>query len=80
MVEHNGYSAEKGPIFFFDLFGADGLKSFLIQYDQRVIEKILLRTEQLTRTDNKITLVNIKFSWNVCKNLSKNELDNLVIS
>ena len=80
MVEHNGYSAEKGPIFFFGSFGADGLKSFLIQYDQRVIEKILLGTEQLTRTDNKITLVNIKFSWNVCKNLSKNELDNLVIS
>ena len=31
----------------------------------------------MTRTDNKITLVNIKFSLNACKQLSKNELDNL---
>ena len=42
-----------------------------------MIEKILFGTEQLTRTDNKITLVNIKFSLNACKNLTKHELDNL---
>ena len=64
-------------LFFFDSFGADGLKSFIIQDDQKVIEKILLGTEQLTGTDNKITLANIKFSLNACKHLSKNELDNL---
>ena len=55
----------------------DGSKSFTIKDDKRVIEKILFRTEQLTRTDNKITLVNVKFSLNACKNLTKNELDNL---
>ena len=64
-------------IFFFDRFGVDGLKSFTIQDDKKVIEKILIETEQLTRTDNKITLVNIKFNLNACKNLSKRELDNL---
>ena len=53
----------------------DGLKSFIIQDNKKVIEKILLGTEQLTRTENKLTLVNIKFSLNVCKNLTKNELD-----
>ena len=53
------------------------MKSFIIQDDQKVVEKILLRTEQLTRTDKKITSVNIKFSLNAYKNLSKNELDNL---
>ena len=37
-------------------------------------EKIPLGTEQLTKTDNKITLVNIKFSLNSCKNLSKMSL------
>ena len=42
-----------------------------------MIEKILFGTEQLTRTDNKIILVNVKFSLNACKNLTKNELDNL---
>ena len=55
----------------------DGLKSFIIQDGKKVIEKILLGTEQLTRTDNKITLANIKFSLNAYKNLTKNELDNL---
>ena len=40
-------------------------------------EKKFLGTEQLTGTDNKITLVNIKFYLNACKNLSKNELNNL---
>ena len=42
-----------------------------------MIEKILFGTEKLTRTDNKTTLVNIKFNLNACKNLSKKELDNL---
>ena len=31
----------------------------------------------MTRTDNKITLVNIKFPMEAQKNLDKNELDNL---
>lgn len=61
-------------LFFFDSFGADGLKSFIIQDDQKVTEKIPLGTEQLTRTDNKIRLVNIKFYLNSCKNLSKMSL------
>ena len=67
----------KTDLLFFDTFGVDGLKSFRIQDDQKVIEKMLFGTEQLTRTDKKMTLVNIKFSLDACKNLSKNELDNL---
>ena len=59
------------------MFGVDGLISFIIQDDKKVIEKILFETEQLTRTDNKITLVNIKSNLHACKNLSKRELDNL---
>ena len=62
---------------FFDTFSVDRLKSFIIQDDKKVIEKILVGTEQLTRTDNKITLVNIKFNLSACKYLSTNELDNL---
>ena len=67
----------KADIFFFDTFGVDGLKSFIMQDDKKVIEKILFGTEQLTRTDNNIALVNIKFNLNACKNLSNKELDNL---
>ena len=63
--------------FFFDTFGVDGLKSFIIQDDKKVIEKILFGTEKMTRTDNEITLVNIKFNVNACKNLSENELNAL---
>ena len=31
----------------------------------------------MTRTDNKITLANVKFNLNACKNLTKRELDAL---
>ena len=31
----------------------------------------------MTRTDNKMTLVNIKFNLNLCKNLTKEKLDSL---
>ena len=59
------------------MFGTDGLKSFIIQDDRKVIEKILFGTKQMTRTDNKITLVNIKFNLNACKSLNNKELDAL---
>ena len=67
----------KTDLLLFDTFVVDGLKSFIIQEDQKVIEKMLFITAQLTRKDKKITLVNIKFSLNACKNLRKNELNNL---
>ena len=63
--------------FCFYSFGVDSLKNFIIQDDKKVIQKILFGTEQLPRTDNKITLVNVKFSLNARKNLTKNEPDNL---
>ena len=31
----------------------------------------------MTRADNRVTLVNIRFSLNTCKNLSEKELDDL---
>ena len=67
----------KNDIFFFHSFGIDGLKHFIVQDDREVIEKILFGTEKMTRTDNKITLCNIRFNLNACKNLSTEELDAL---
>ena len=75
-MEPNGYRVKNWPVFF-DTFGVDSLKSFIIQDDQKVIVKILSGTVQLKRTDKKIMLVTIKFSVSTYKNLSKNELDNL---
>ena len=45
----------KTGIFFFDSFGADGLKAIINQDDKKVIEKNLFGTQQMRRTDNKIT-------------------------
>ena len=53
------------------------MASKALSYNKKVIEKILFGAEQLTRADNKINLVNIKFNLNACKNLSKKGLDNL---
>ena len=75
-MKHTGHSNKNRPIIFFS-FGVDGLKSFIIQDDKKGVEKIIFGTEQLTRIDNKITLINIKFNLNACKNLSKKEFDNL---
>ena len=71
------WTLNRGETFFFDIFGLDGLKGFIIQDGKKVVEKILFGTEQLIRTGNKITLVNRKFNLNACKNLSKKEFDNL---
>ena len=43
----------KTDIFFFDSFGLDGLKHFIVQDDKHVINKILFGTEKMTRTDKK---------------------------
>ena len=67
----------KTDIFFFDSFGTDGLKHFIVQDDRKTIEKILFGTEKMTRTDSKITLCNIRFNLSAYKNLSKRELDAL---
>ena len=67
----------KADIFFFKSFVVDGLKNFVIQDDKKVIEKILFRTNQMKRKNDEITLVNIIFNLNACKNLSKKELDAL---
>ena len=48
----------KTDIFFFDSFGIDGLKHFIVQDDRKIIKKILFGTEKMTRTDSKITLCN----------------------
>ena len=67
----------RNDIFFFDSFGLDGLKHFIIQDDKPIVDKILLGIEQMNRTDKKITLCKIKFNLSACKELSKKEIDSL---
>ena len=63
--------------FFFDSFRLDGLKHFIIQDDKPIVDKILLGVEQMTRTDQKITLCKVKFNLAACRDLTKNEIDSL---
>ena len=67
----------KADLSFFDSFGVDSLKSFIIQDDKNVTKKLLFGTEKMARTGNKMILVSIKFNLKACKNVSKKELDNL---
>ena len=67
----------KNKLFFFDSLGLDGLKHFIIQDDRKIIDKILIGTEQMNKTDQKVTLCKIKFNLGACKKLSKKEIDSL---
>ena len=61
-------------IFFFDSYGIEGLKHFLIQDDREIVDRILIGIEKMDRTDNKITLRKIKFNLGACKQLSEDEI------
>ena len=67
----------RNDIFFFDSFGFDGLKGFIIQDDKQIVNKILLGLEQMNRSDQKITLCKIIFNLGACKDLTKKEADSL---
>ena len=64
----------KTNIFFFDSYGLDGLKHFIIQDDKAIIDKILIGIDKMGGTDNKITLYKMKFSLGACKELTKDEI------
>ena len=53
------------------------LKHFIIQDDKKIVEKILIEIEKMSRSDKKITLCKIKFNMSAYKKLSKKEIDSL---
>ena len=61
-------------IFFFDSYGIEGLKHFIIQDDREIVDEILIGIEKMDRTDNKITLCKIKCNLGACKQLSEDEI------
>ena len=67
----------KTDILFFDSYGLDGLKHFIIQDDKAIIDKILVGIDKMDRTDNKITLCKIKFDLDACKGLIEDKIDSL---
>ena len=61
-------------IFFFDSYGIDRLKHFIIQDDKEIVDKILIGIEKMDRTENKITLSKIIFNLGACKQQSEDEI------
>ena len=69
--------APKEHLFFFDSFGVEEFKNFIIADDNKTVQKILSGTERMMQTDDKVTLVNIKFSISSCEKLSNKDIKNL---
>ena len=56
-------------IFMFDSFNFKGSKEFIIQEDEKIINKIFYSVENFDKKDNKITLVTLSFSFPEYKKL-----------
>ena len=67
----------RNELFFFESFGLEGLKQFIIQDDIKIIDKILVGIDKIDKSDQKVTLCKIKFNLGACKKLSKNEINSL---
>ena len=67
----------RNELFFFDSFGLEGLKQFIMQDDKKIIDKILVGNDKMDKSDQKITLCKIKFNLGACKKLSRNEINSL---
>ena len=52
----------KKEIFLFDSFGFEGFKEFVLQNNQKVLNKLLCGIEKFNKRDNKITRITLKFS------------------
>ena len=60
-------------IFMFDSFGFESFKEFIIQDDQKIINKIFYSIEKFDEKDNNITLVTLRFSIPQYKKLTNYE-------
>ena len=51
----------KKEIFLFDNFGFEDFKKFILQDNQKILNKILYGIEKVNKKDNKITLITLRF-------------------
>ena len=52
----------KKEIFLFTSFGFEGFKTFILQDNQKILNKTLHGIEKFDKNDNKITLTTLRFS------------------
>lgn len=60
-MEFSGLTSKKG-IFSFDSFGFTGFKEFIMNDDEKIINRLFCDLKKLNMRDNKLTLLTIKFS------------------
>ena len=52
----------KREVFLFNSFGFQGFKEFILQDDQKILNKVLHGIEKVNEKDNKVTQITLKFS------------------
>ena len=60
--------------YFFDSFGFDDFKEFLLQYDKKILDKILYEIKKFEKKDSKIMVITLTFSmerYETIKNLNR---------
>ena len=62
---------------FFDLYGIEEMKHFIVSNDKKIVAKILKGIETIDQKDKKLTLCKLKFSTNPYKRLKENEIKKL---
>ena len=61
-------------MFQFNSSGFTGLKTFIIQNDREIINKVLCVLKKFNKKDNILILISLKFSISVYQNLSHTEI------
>ena len=59
---------------FFDSYGIEGMKHFIVTDDKKMLRKILKVIETIDQTDKKLTTCKLKFSMNAYERLKENEI------
>ena len=70
----------KKEVFLFNSFGFQGFKEFILQDDQKILNKVLHGIEKVNEKDNKVTLITLKFSMQEYEKIkNKNRLSETTI-
>ena len=70
----------KEEVFLFNSFGFQGFKEFILQDDQKILNKVLYGIEKVNEKDNKVTLITLKFSMQEYEKIkNKNRLSETTI-
>ena len=70
----------KKEVFLFNSFGFRGFKEFILQDDQKILNKVLYGIEKVNEKDNKVTLITLKFSMQEYEKIkNKNRLSETTI-